>query len=374
MPRSLAYARENALNAICPYFTMFPLEYPLRVLRAYRGSQVTVIDPFCGRGTTLFAARKLGLVARGVDSSAIAVAIARAKLATVDTAKALELASQYLEEHHGEVVPESEFFKRAFHPLVLRNICSIRRGLLNRRRETDATVLLRAAMLGCLHGPMNKVPDRRAYFSNQMPRTFASKPDYSVKYWREKGLEAPQVDVLHVLRLKLSRLAPSPPEQRGAICNVLLGDSRTAAALPRAFRDFSVVVTSPPYYGMRTYVEDQWLRDWFLGGPEHVAYARSVQLEHTGQGVFAESLGKVWKNMARSAAERLDMYVRFGCIPSARVDAKALMRASMDASGITWKEVSVRSASTAASGRRQADHMATGSTAAIEYDFHIRRV
>lgn len=33
MPRSLAYERNNALNAICPYFTMFPLEYPLSVLK-----------------------------------------------------------------------------------------------------------------------------------------------------------------------------------------------------------------------------------------------------------------------------------------------------------------------------------------------------
>jgi len=92
MPSSLAYEPRNALNAICPYFTMFPLEYPLRVLRAHRRGQPIVMDPFCGRGTTLFAARQLGLGARGIDSSPVAVAIARAKLCRVDTDAALQVA------------------------------------------------------------------------------------------------------------------------------------------------------------------------------------------------------------------------------------------------------------------------------------------
>jgi len=64
---ALAYRPENALNAICPYFTMFPLEYPLRVLRRHIAARPTVVDPFCGRGTTLFAARKLGLTARRLN-------------------------------------------------------------------------------------------------------------------------------------------------------------------------------------------------------------------------------------------------------------------------------------------------------------------
>ena len=36
--------------------------------------------------------------------------------------------------------------------------------------------------------PLSKNPKQRSYFSNQMPRTFASKPDYSVKFWKERGL------------------------------------------------------------------------------------------------------------------------------------------------------------------------------------------
>ena len=69
----------DALNAICPYWTMFPLSFPLAILaEANRGEWV--LDPFCGRGTTLYAARKLGLPAVGIDSNEVASAIAAAKM------------------------------------------------------------------------------------------------------------------------------------------------------------------------------------------------------------------------------------------------------------------------------------------------------
>ena len=272
MPRSLAYEPRNALNAICPYFTMFPLEYPLRVLKGHRKDRPIVMDPFCGRGTTLFAARQLGLEARGIDSSPVAVAIARAKLCRVDTDAALVLAQSYIDAHHMEEVPTSEFFRHAFATSVLRQVCAIRAGLLRTKRDTDATVLLRAAMLGCLHGPTSKHLETQSYFSNQMPRTFATKPHYSIRYWKNKGFTPPETNVMAVLRRKLSRLKGSEPPKGVSLADAHLGDSRFASSLPAAKRDFSVVVTSPPYYGMRTYVEDQWLRNWFLGGPDHVKY------------------------------------------------------------------------------------------------------
>ena len=374
MPSSLAYEPRNALNAICPYFTMFPLEYPLRVLRAHRRGQPIVMDPFCGRGTTLFAARQLGLGARGIDSSPVAVAIARAKLCRVDTDAALQVAQAYIDADQKGEVPTSEFFRYAFAPSVLRQICAIRGGLLRVRRDTDATVLLRAVMLGCLHGPTSKCLETQSYFSNQMPRTFAAKPDYSIRYWKDKGLIPPETDVMAVLRRKLSRLRGSEPPEGVALADVRLGDAQFASSLPVAKRDFSVVVTSPPYYGMRTYVEDQWLRNWFLGGPDHVKYGVTEQLRHTGKDVFTESLGTVWKNMARTRADSLHMYIRFGIIPSARkVDPKQLVHASLEASGVPWRVVSTQEAATAASGKRQANHMSTESVAATEYDFHVCR-
>jgi hypothetical protein len=373
MIHPLAYDPRHALNAICPYFTMFPMEYPMRALAKHRVHKPVVIDPFCGRGTTLYAARVLGLKARGIGTSPIAVAIAQAKLCSAEKKATLTLARAFVEEGKTGTIPDSPFFRRAFHPDTLRHICAIRHGLLGPRGSSDAAVLLRAATLGCLHGPTAKNLEQQGYFSNQMPRTFASKPDYSVRYWRRYGLRAPKVDALKVLARKLNRIQLPKSDVRTSIADVKLGDSRCATSLPTSKRDFSVVVTSPPYFGMCTYVQDQWLRNWFIGGAATIDYARTEQLSHAGKAAFAESLGQVWRNMARSEFSDLDMYVRFGTIACAKADAKELMAQSLEDSGTKWRCVSTRAASTASAGRRQAAQMSAGSDAPLEYDFHLVR-
>jgi hypothetical protein len=68
------------------------------------------------------------------------------------------------------------------------------------------------------------------------------------------------------------------------------------------------------------------------------------------------------------------MYIRFGIIPSALVDAKKLFRDSLEESGINWRLVSTRSANSADVGKRQADQMKAESAAAVEFDFHVERV
>jgi len=373
---ALAYNKENALNAICPYFTVFPLEYPNRALKKHLKEKPVVLDPFCGRGTTLFSARKLGFSAWGIDSSPVAVAIAKAKLASCDIEAPLKLAAELISNVEQADMPDTPFFRSAYHPSTLREICILRKGLIGLENETDASSILRAAALGCLHGPLSKHVENAGYFSNQMPRTYASKPDYAVRFWKERNLKAPKVDVLRVLRRKIERLVGLEEVSPCSISQVLYGDAQSEKLFQSLGTAPSIVITSPPYYGMRTYVQDQWLRNWFLGGPDTIDYSAGQQLDHGGQKVFAASLGKVWKNIANSAqsSESLHMYVRFGIIPSALVDPKKLFRASLEKSGVEWRLVSTRSAKSADVGKRQADQMKAVSAAAVEFDFHVERV
>jgi hypothetical protein len=373
---ALAYRKENALNAICPYFTMFPLEYPNKVLKRHRNEGPVVLDPFCGRGTTLFSARRFGFASWGIDSSPVAVAIAKAKLASCDLETPLELAGKMISENEPAEIPETPFFRSAYHKATLRDICALREGLLGLEAETDASAILRAAALGCLHGPLPKHIENAGYFSNQMPRTYASKPDYAVRFWKQRNLKAPKIDVLQVLRRKIERLDGLDQESPCPISHVLFGDAQSEDLFQSVSTAPSIVITSPPYYGMRTYVQDQWLRNWFLGGPDSIDYSAGPQLDHGGQQSFAASLGKVWRNIANRAAssESLHMYVRFGIIPSASVDAKRLFRASLEESGAPWRLVSTRAAESADAGKRQADQMKAESAAAVEFDFHVERI
>jgi hypothetical protein len=371
MSSLLSYDPKHALNAICPYYTMFPLEYPFRILRRHRKDSPVVCDPFCGRGTTIYAARYLGLPSWGVDTSPIAVAIAKAKLAAAKLQDVLDLATTLI-ARDAKHIPDTEFFRRAYSKKTLAKVCALREGLLGLKDETSESLLIRAAALGCLHGPLNESVETAGYFSNQMPRTFASKPDYSVQYWKKKKLTPPDVDVLSVLKRKLSRIKDLDKKPEGASGSVSCADARKLPLRSNIQKDTSLVITSPPYYGMRTYVQDQWLRMWFLGGPATVNYQGGDQLNHNGQHTFIDELATVWDRIAKSSADRVDLYVRFGSVPSTKSDARTILKSSLEQSE-GWKLISVRHADSADSGKRQADQMGGKSEADSEYDFHAVR-
>ncbi|PYT05578.1 MAG: DNA modification methylase [Acidobacteria bacterium] len=296
-----------ALNAVCPYYTMFPLEFPVGVLIRRSRPKEWVLDPFCGRGTTIFAGRLLGLGSIGLDSNPLAAALADAKLRSVSPRQVIATA-QYLLHAHPEAhdVPNGAFWRHAYHPATLRNICRIREGLLD-SCDTDARIVLRAILLGALHGPVPK--HGTSYLSNQCPRTFAPKPRYALQFWKALGLRAPKVDLLNIVRSRANRyLRQQSPPTPGF---VRVADSRSPKAyenLPR----ISHVVTSPPYYGMRTYRQDQWLRTWFLGGPATVDYqASTTDLAHSSPEAFVRQLSDVWRNVRKACRRDAHLVVRW---------------------------------------------------------------
>jgi DNA methylase len=371
MSAPLAYKKEFAFNAICPYYTMFPLEYPMQIIRKHRQSSTVVLDPFCGRGTTIYAARRLRVPCYGFDTSPIAAAVARAKLASASVHEVITLAETLIAKNP-KAVPETAFFRRAYAKPTLIELCSLREGLLKNNGMSGASTILRAAILGCLHGPLIKSEGTPSYFSNQMPRTFASKPDYSVRFWKERQLSPPSVSAIDVIQKKLSRITDLNSEPVGSVRNVKSSDARKAATY-RNIPKVSLTITSPPYYGMRTYVQDQWLRMWFLGGDERIDYETTNQLCHTGHDSFVADLAKVWSNVHQHSKRNAHLYVRFGALPSAKSDPKKILRDSLDeASG--WKLISVRNAHTSEAGKRQAHQMGGNSAPAEEYDFHAVRI
>lgn len=363
----LSMSPVHALNAICPYFTMFPLEFPLRILeRRARGAEL-VLDPFVGRGTTLFAARQRGVRAVGMDCSPVAVAIARAKLAGVATEEAFDFARGILEAEADVELPQGAFWQAAFHADTLRDICRLREGLIS-AVESDSAVVLRAAMLGILHGPQTKVG---SYLSNQMQRTFSPKPDYAVRFWKERNLEPHRVNVLEAVKRKLKRVAAGRHvECKVGWSDVHHGDASRPECYANVPSGVDTVITSPPYYGMRTYVADQWLRYWFIGGPAHVEYTNAGNLPSSSKADFCEGLGRTWENVVERGRDGMRLFIRFGSIPSRLVDARKLLLQSLEASGVRWRIVSIRSAGNATAGKRQVRQMRNSVKAVDELDLH----
>ncbi len=250
--------KEHALNGICPYFTMFPLSFPEYILSRYGQEGQIVLDPFCGRGTTSFAARLCKMATVGIDSSPVAVAIAQSKIVSATAEDIQNLARKiFNEEIHDLEVPKEEFWHIAFHEKVLLQLCKFRASLL-KDCHSDTRKALRAIILGALHGPLGK--QSYSYFSNQCPRTFAPKPNYSVNYWRKHNLQPPNVDIISIIQKRAERYySVLLPQVEG---DAILADSRQLKVFSNIPK-IHWIITSPPYYGMTTYIPDQWLRLWF---------------------------------------------------------------------------------------------------------------
>lgn len=360
---------DSNINTVCPYFTMFPLDFPLKLLKNGRVRKGWVYDPFCGRGTTNLAARLRNLPSVGVDSSPVAAAIAEAKVCFVTATEVFECAKAIFESAPDPIyVPDEPFWKYAYEQSTFFQVCRFREDLL-RDCSTSPRKVLRAVILGALHGPRTK--GEPSYFSNQCLRTFAPKPTYAVQFWKHNGMNPPVVDILGLIGRKVKRYLSTPfPRVEGKI---ILGDSRTWK--DEAFTEaFSWVITSPPYYGMNTYIQDQWIRNWFVGGLSTVDYNNHDRnICHSSPEIFISQLKKVWINAATMSLPNAKLVCRFGGIHNRRQDCIEIVKSSFEKSG--WQITQIRKAGWALDGNRQAAQF--GKSQAIqprkEYDVYARR-
>ena len=326
---------------------MFPLEFPMRILTRLSNTGAWVLDPFCGRGTTNFAARLLGLPSIGFDTSPVAVAIATSKIVETDARSVLAAAKDRLNAGSLENVPTGEFWRLAYHPDTLESICRLRSALAVDCHD-PASLVLRAILLGALHGPLTK--GTPSYLSNQCLRTFAPKPKYAVEFWKSRSLKPRNVDIFDLIKRRAYRYLSSQLPSTGG--QIFEADSKelTCFDFPR---QVSAIVTSPPYYGMKTYVPDQWLRNWFLGGSSEVEYNQpNGSLLHTSPTIFASELQSVWQRVAEVCRSGAKLVCRFGSINDRKADPIDIIKLSFR--DTAWQVTTIRNAGSAVSGKRQA--------------------
>ena len=341
------------LNAICPYFTMFPLDYSDGILDGLKDTEnPLVMDPFCARGTTLFSARTHGMRAIGVDISPVACAITESKMSNATPEGIVELANYILSVPTDFDIPVGEFWSMMYRPEVLKDICHIRQYLID-NHDSDEEKALRGVMLGALHGGLNK--GEPSYFSNQYPRTYASKPDYAIRFWKNKGYEAPFVDVISIIKRRSVRYYSDNLSHVPS--TILCADSSANSTFDqlRGFSDngVDVIVTSPPYYGMNTYIPDQWIRNWFVGGSSEVTYGIDGQISSGGKSRFVDKLRHVWKRCRDISKDSASLHIRFGAINSIESNPEEIVRRTLE--DTDWSIVDISSAGLPSYNSRQAN-------------------
>ena len=316
MSRTINKARQipkrHRFHSLCPYFAMFPETFAEKWIERVASKSDTVLDPFCGRGTTAFQSVLMNRESIACDVNPVAYCITRAK--TIPPSRqAVRRRLTILERDFEPDLWEASrqrmprFFRIAYSPYTLRQILYLRSRLKWLSNDTDC--MITALSLGALHGESEKSP---SYLSNQMPRTISTKPDYSVRFWEKHGYRAPKQNTFDLLRRQLDFRYQSPLASKKA--NVYLGDMRILPKrLSQKHKPIRCVITSPPYLNVTSFEEDQWLRLWFLGGPPHPTYgevSRDDRYE-SREGYWAFIMD-MWRTLARILARKSDIVLRIG--------------------------------------------------------------
>lgn len=243
-----------------PYYAMFPVGFVRRSLEYFCPPGGNVLDPFCGRGTTLFVAAVSGRSCLGADINPVAWLYSTVKLEPCNRPASIKkrVLDVLDSVRSSDREARNEFQKYAWHPEVLAFLNASRRVLNWRKSKIDQ--MLMGTILVHLHAK------RGEGLSNQMRQSKSMSPSYSVRWWKRQKMRPPRIDVRNFFEKKLEWRYGKGIPITPASSRAKLGDSRNIFSRISEFgADF--VLTSPPYCGLTNYEYDNWIRLWMLGGP-----------------------------------------------------------------------------------------------------------
>lgn len=359
----------SRLKSICPYFAMFPESFADDWIKQLTATGDVILDPFCGRGTTAFQCLANGRRAVSFDVNDVAVCITKAKTQAPPLASVRRRLTQIeagFERTSWQKKSRAmlEFFQMAYHVDTLPQILYLRSCLDWKRRRTDC--MIAAIILGALHGESHKSP---SYLSNRMPRTISTKPDYSVRYWKRNECVAPRRDAFELLRSRLSFRYDAPPPSGESL--VIHRDMRElpwiAESLPGPIR---CVITSPPYFDVTNFEEDQWLRLWFLGGPPYPTRGRiSRDDRYERADRYWSFIADMWRSLGQALDNKANVVIRFGGKGLAPDNMVSMLKATSQFSG---RRVQLVSHQVSEMRGRQTDSFLPGSKGClVEVDCHF---
>jgi site-specific DNA-methyltransferase (adenine-specific) len=272
----------------------FPPALVRYFLALYSKPGDVVLDPFCGKGTTLLEAAAAERIAVGGDISPDAVISARAKshhVTTADVANYIQHLPSGTLNIARDVAPSVALF---FHSRTLAQLLAVGEKLfedMESGSNREVATFLCGVLLGLLHG------HSRLSLSLPCNQVFAMAPGYVRRYVRAHQLKRPIRDVHKCLLEKALELLPFPNpmslvyvvESPADHCHKYMRELNFKAKL---------VITSPPYLNRQTYIKDAWLRLWFLKrNPRDVAKS---SLETGNVARFVDGMARVIESMSRS--------------------------------------------------------------------------
>ena len=257
-------------HAMCSYLGSFPAAMARSLISTLSDEGDRVLDPFCGRGTTLLEARLLRRRAFASDLNPLATAITRAKNVRVSLDDALsricDLERRFdLPLYLPEALAQNENILLIYHPNTLARLCYLRRRLLNSEKPVDQFLI--GLILGIMHGSERK-DGSSSYASVSMPNTFSMPPRYVRRFVQLNGLKRLDRDVFGLMETKLQRLFRhgEPVGPVGVVCHANAKAISRMENFGQHAGEIDLILTSPPYLNVVEYAKQNWIRMWFLEG------------------------------------------------------------------------------------------------------------
>ena len=294
-----------------PYYAMFPLDFAFEVVTEYSNKGDFIIDPFAGRGSSIYAGGVLGRQSLGIEINPVGWLYSSVKLRPAKKGDVLNrLEEIYSKRNYYKRLAKKmpKFFQICYCEEVLKFLLSARKFLSWKTDTVDATLM--SILLVYLHGKLGEG------LSNQMRMTKAMGINYSLNWWKKNNMTIPpRIEPLDFIKKKIEwRYKRGTPNLSTSY--MVFGDSTIMLKdiVTRALENkikFSLLFTSPPYHSVTDYHIDQWLRLWLLGGGER---PKSSQEKNRGRFISKDDyynlLDCVFGDCAAIMAEESTVYVR----------------------------------------------------------------
>ncbi len=310
------YSRSNAIGlwaAVGPYYAMFPLEFAFDIVKEYSKPGQLVLDPFAGRGSSIYAAATQNRIGLGIEINSLGWIYSQTKLQPASLWNVEKRLISLIEKSKANVqalMELPEFFSMCYSETVLNFLITARNELNWKKSKVDRTLM--GLLLIHLHGKLGEG------LSNQMRQTKAMGPKYSIDWWQKMNyITPPEIPIedflLDRIRRRYSKGKPKVTEES----IVKLGDC--TQLLPKIAKlvdnnkkkPCSLLFTSPPYQGVTNYHDDQWLRLWMLGGDPKPGYrVEKYKDKFSSKEVYHGLLDSVFKYVSRIMSEDGTVYVR----------------------------------------------------------------
>lgn len=302
---------EGRWAAIGPYYAMFPLKFAYEVVKQFSRPGQYILDPFAGRASSIYTAAIQGRCGLGIEINPVGWLYGKVKL-NPGRLEIVEKRLKYLVQISGkyseQVAELPEFFHLCYTRKVLEFLFAARTSLNWKKNLADATLM--ALILVYLHGKKGQA------LSNQMRQSKAMAPEYSIKWWGKHKMEPPEIDPYEFLIKRIRwRYAKGVPSTTSS--QILNGDSvkimnRIVNQVEnRQMEPYSLLFTSPPYYGVTNYYYDQWLRLWMLGGPSiPISNGGKYTSRFLSKKNYRELLNSVFQSASQVMTKNSTIYVR----------------------------------------------------------------